>query len=116
MGAEKEHLEISGRSKRKDKAQLKRNCGKSIHKVITDLNRIVKGWYNYFKHVDKWSMGTFDSFIRRRLRAILRAQQKRPGHGRCLRDHMEWPNAYFANLGLFTMKEARALEVASQSR
>jgi len=59
-------------------------------------------------------MGTFDSFIRRRLRAILRAQQKRPGHGRCLRDHMEWPNAYFANLGLFTMKEARALEVASQ--
>jgi len=96
--------------------KTKRNCGKSIHKVITDLNRIVKGWYNYFKHVDKWSMGTFDSFIRRRLRAILRAQKKRPGHGRSLRDHMEWPNAYFANLGLFTMKEARALEVASQSR
>ena len=31
-------------------------------------------------------------------------------------DHKKWPNAYFAKLGLFTMAEARALMVASQSR
>lgn len=96
--------------------KTKRNCGKSIHKVIADLNKTLKGWYNYFKHVNRWSMGTFDSFVRRRLRAILRAHKKRPGHGGCLRDHMEWPNTYFANLGLFTMHEARAKEVAIRSR
>jgi RNA-directed DNA polymerase len=55
-----------------------------------------------------------DGFIRRRLRALLRKQEKRPGFGRCHADHRRWPNAYFAAQGLFTMTEARRL--ASQSR
>jgi RNA-directed DNA polymerase len=44
----------------------------------------------------------------------MRKQEKRPGMGRCYDDHRRWPNAYFANLGLFTM--ATAQQQASQSR
>ena len=47
-------------------------------------------------------------------RALLRKQDKRPGIGRCYADHRRWPNAFFAEEGLFTMTEARLL--ASQSR
>ena len=55
-----------------------------------------------------------DGFVRRRLRALKRKQEKRPGMGRCLSDHKRWPNAFFAELGLFTLTEAHAS--ASQSR
>lgn len=94
----------------------KRSCGRSINEVIGKLNLMLKGWYNYFKHVSKWNLNTFDAFVRRRLRAILRRQNKRPGFGRSLRDHNEWPNSYFADQGLFSMEKARALEIACQSR
>jgi len=53
-------------------------------------------------------------FIRRRLRSMLRKQKHRPGQGRCLNDHKQWPNSFFANLGLFTMSTAHQL--ARQSR
>jgi RNA-directed DNA polymerase len=50
-----------------------------------------------------------DGFIRRRLRAILRKQEHRPGGGQCLADHNRWSDAYFAAQGLFTMAKAHAL-------
>jgi len=100
----------------KIRSKTKRTCGKSIKYIIEDVNKTVRGWYNYFKHIDKWSMNTFDGFIRRRLRAILRKQNKRPGYGISIRDHREWRNSFFAKLGLFTMEEARIREIASQSR
>jgi RNA-directed DNA polymerase len=55
-----------------------------------------------------------DGFVRRRLRAILRKQERRPGQGRCLADHLRWSNAFFADHGLFTM--AAGLENARNSR
>lgn len=100
----------------KVRQMTKRTCGKSIEKVIEKLNPTLRGWYNYFKHVDKWDMNTFDAFVRRRLRAILRKFNKRPGFGRSSRDHKEWPNSFFANLSLFSMHKTRGLEIACQSR
>jgi hypothetical protein len=41
-------------------------------------------------------------------------KEKRPGRGHCLNDHRRWPNAFFAQQGLFTLTEAHA--VASRSR
>jgi RNA-directed DNA polymerase len=70
--------------------------------------------YGYFKHATPGTFKTLDGFVRRRLRAILRKQQKRPAMGLSRADHARWPNAFFAEQGLFTMVEARAL--ASQSR
>lgn len=94
----------------------KRTCGKSITKVIEQLNPLLRGWYNYFKHAYKTTFPLIDGFTRRRLRAILRAQEKRPAFGRAEEDSKRWPNRYFANLGLFTMEPHRAKEVACQSR
>jgi len=75
---------------------------------------MLKGWFGYFKQANPRVFQTLDALIRRRLRALLRKQEKRPGFGRCHADHYRWPNAYFGALGLFTMTEARLL--ASQSR
>jgi RNA-directed DNA polymerase len=100
--------------KDKIRAKTKRNEGNSIVYVIASLNPTLRGWYGYFQHAHRFTFSTIDGFVRRRLRAMLRKQKHRPGQGRCLRDHKQWPNAFFANLGLFTMSEAHKL--ARQSR
>ncbi len=99
----------------KDKVREKtrRSRGDSMRTIIDDLSPLIRGWWGYFKHAHRYTFSPLDGFIRRRLRAILRKQEKRPGRGRCYADHKRWPNAYFANLGLFTMVQARQ---ASQSR
>ena len=95
--------------------RTRRTVGQSMENVIKSLNPTLRGWFGYFKHADKRTFQKVDGFIRRRLRAILRKQEKRPGFGRCRADQMRWPNAFFASLGLFTLKEAHA-EIASQPR
>jgi len=100
----------------KIREKTKRNCGKSIKMIITDLNRTLKGWFNYFKHAHRPIFQAIDGFVRRRIRAILRRYEKRPGFGKTYADHVRWPNAYFAKLGLFTMKKEIDLILASQSR
>ena len=98
----------------KIRIKTKRNVGNSIDSVIASLNPTLKGWYGYFKHAQRRTFSLIDGFVRRRLRALLCRQKHRPGQGRCLRDHKQWPNAFFADLGLFTMYEAHRL--AYQSR
>ena len=100
--------------KTKIRSQTRRTEGKSLKQIVTGLNPMLRGWFNYFKHAQRGIFRILDGFIRRRLRALLRKQAKRPGAGRCLADHQRWPNAYFAAAGLFTMTEAR--QTASQSR
>ena len=100
--------------KDKIRAKTKRNVGNSIDYVIASLNPTLKGWYAYFQHAHRFTFSTIDGFVRRRLRAMLRRQKHRPGQGRCLNDHKQWPNAFFADLGLFTMSNAHRL--ARQSR
>jgi len=94
--------------------KTKRTRGDSLAKIIEDINPMLRGWFNYFKHADSVAQLGIDGLVRRRLRAILRKQEKRPGMGRCLNDHLRWPNTYFATRGLFTITAARVL--ASQSR
>jgi len=91
-----------------------RTCGKSMRAIIDKLNPMLRGWFGYFKHAMQWTFSSLDGFIRRRLRAILRKQQKKPGQGRCYADQSKWPNKYFAAAGLFSLKEA--WQTASQSR
>ena len=99
--------------KDKVREKTKRTRGGSLRTIIEDLTVMIRGWFGYFKHAERTTFGSLDGFIRRRLRAVLRKQEKRPGMGRCHDDHRRWPNAYFANLGLFTMEAAHR---ASQSR
>ena len=79
--------------------RTKRTVGQSMESVIKSLNPTLIGWFGYFKHAHKWTFKEVDGFVRRRLRAILRKQDKRPGIGRCLNDHMQWRNSYFATHG-----------------
>jgi RNA-directed DNA polymerase len=94
--------------------RTKRTRGDSLAKIIVDLNPTLRGWFNYFKHAHPNTFKWMDSFVRRRLRAMLRKQEKRPGMGICREDHKRWPNNFFAAQGLFTMHTAWML--ASQSR
>jgi RNA-directed DNA polymerase len=92
--------------KDKVRSKTKRTRGDSLRRIIDDLNPMLRGWFAYFKHARPLIFGILDGFVRRRLRAILRKQEKRPGTGRCKADHQRWPNAFFAELGLFTLKTA----------
>lgn len=100
----------------KDKLRSKtgRTRGVSLKSIIEELNPILRGWFGYFKQAHRTVFRMLDGFIRRRLRALLRKREKRPGGGRCHADQKRWPNAYFAEHGLFTLSGAHAL--ASQSR
>lgn len=94
--------------------KTRRTRGDSLACIIADLNPVLRGWFNYFKHTQPWVHQLTDGFVRRRLRAILRKQDKRPGMGQCRDDHRRWPNTFFATQGLFTLATARML--ASRSR
>ena len=91
----------------KVRAKTKRTRGHAMARIVQDLNPILRGWFEYFKQAAPSEFRILDGFVRRRLRAILRRQEKRPGFGRCADDHQRWPNAFFANLGLFALEAAR---------
>lgn len=84
----------------------RRANGKSMEEIIRSCNRVLVGWYAYFKHSHRWAFHELDSWLRMRLRSINRKRRKGKGRGRGL-DHIRWPNAYFANLGLFSMHTTR---------
>src|SRR5712671_1078059 len=88
------------------RAKTKRSCGQSLARVIGSLNPMLRGWFNYFKHAHPGTFKAVDQFVRRRLRAILRKQAKRPGFGTTHSDHLQWPNAFFAEAGLLAITTA----------
>jgi RNA-directed DNA polymerase len=83
--------------------KTRRTRGQSLTRIIADLNPMLRGWFGYFKHAHPNTFVRMDKFVRRRLRAVLRKQAKRPGFGNCRADHQRWPNAYFAKAGLVAL-------------
>ena len=84
-----------------------RTSGQSLPYIIEQLNPVLTGWFGYFKHSHFTTFDRLDAWVRMRLRSILRKWQKKTGRGRGS-DHQRWPNAYFAQLGLFTLQGAHA--------
>ena len=95
------------------RAKTRRTSGDSLATIVAEVNRVSRGWFEYFKHSHRTTFGRLDSWVRMRLRSILRRRHRGKGRGRGA-DHQRWPNAYFAEQGLFTM--TAALVVARQSR
>lgn len=83
----------------------KRNNGYSLQGIVKQVNQIVRGWFEYFKHSCAVTFTPLDAWIRMRLRSILRRRSHRTGRGRGS-DHQRWTNAYFAANGFFSMSEA----------
>ena len=96
------------------RSKTKRTSGHSMERIIWDVNQSTKGWFEYFKHSHKRTFSQFDGWVRMRLRSILRKRQRRIGVGRGY-DHQRWPNAYFAERGLFSMVTAHR-EVCQSSQ
>jgi RNA-directed DNA polymerase len=96
------------------RAKTRRTRGQNLKVVVVDLNRTLRGWFGYFKHAYPSIFLDLDQMIRRRLRAMLRKQERRPGMGNDRADHQRWPNAYFAKVGLFALHTA--WQTARQSR
>jgi RNA-directed DNA polymerase len=95
--------------------QTRRTQGQSLAAIIADVNRTVRGWFEYYQHSRRFIFAVLDSWVRMRLRSILRRRQGRHGRGRGA-DHQRWPNAFFAQLGLFSLVAAHAAVCQSSRR
>jgi RNA-directed DNA polymerase len=99
------------------RTKTKRTSGHSMTQIIADVNRTLRGWFEYFKHSYRPTFRMEDGFIRRRLRSILRKRSRRKGSARAHgADQSRWPNAYFAKLGLYSLQDAHALACQSSRR
>lgn len=76
----------------------------SIETICMELTAVLRGWFYYFRHC-RWTIfADLDSKIRSRLRRLLlRRHRNNPLR---LPRHERWPNDYFANAGLFSLREA----------
>ena len=93
--------------------RTRRTSGHSLERIIELINPILRGWFAYFKHSHSYAFTSVDGWVRRRLRTILRRRQHRRGLARGA-DHQRWPNAFFQQMGLFTMTEAHRLLIQSR--
>jgi RNA-directed DNA polymerase len=95
--------------KLKDKlrAQTKRNNGQSLACIIRQVNRTLRGWFGFFQHSYWTTFRNVDSWLRGRLRSLLRRRAGGRGHGRG-RDQQRWPNAFFAAQGYYSLTLAHA--------
>jgi RNA-directed DNA polymerase len=85
--------------------------------IVADVNRTLRGWFEYFKHSYRPTFRMEDGFVRRRLRSILRKRSRRKGSAKANgADQTRWPIAYFAALGLYSLQDAYALVCQSSRR
>lgn len=87
------------------RAHTRRSNAHSLQEIMSRLNPVLRGWFDYFKHSRPWWMTELDHWVRSRLRHILRKRAKRRGMSRG-RENAEWPNAFFAQMGLFSLAAA----------
>jgi RNA-directed DNA polymerase len=94
-----------GKLKDSIRAKTRRTNGNSLAWIVGTLNATLQGWFGFFRHCH-WNVFTdMDSWVRGRLRSLLRKRAGRQGRGRGA-DHQRWPNLYFADQGLFSLHEA----------
>ena len=78
--------------------------GRSLGEIIAKANPILRGWRAYFRDSHPTGLSGPDGWLRRRLRAMLRKREKRPGYGLSEADSRRWPNRWFAAQGLFSLE------------
>lgn len=88
--------------------KTRRANGHALLVIIEDVNRTLSGWFEYFKHSHDTTFRQQDSWVRMRLRSILRKRHRLPGRGRGA-DHQRWPNTFFTSQGLSSLAAAHEL-------
>jgi RNA-directed DNA polymerase len=97
------------------RAKTRRTSGHSLKFIIADVNRVLRGWFTYFQHSRPFVFAPLDRRVRQRLRAILRKRRKRRGVAKGW-DFHRWPNAFFADQGLYSLVAAHASACQSSRR
>jgi RNA-directed DNA polymerase len=92
-----------------------RSNGRSLAGIIEEVNHTLRGWFEYFKHSNKWTFPSIDSWVRRRIRSILRKRVGLKGISRG-HDHQRWPNRFFRDHGLYSLVEAHGTLLQSSRR
>lgn len=92
--------------------QTPRNSGQSLNAIIAGINRRLRGWAGYFRGGVVHQHERVDEWLRMRLRSLLRRRDKRKGRGHGL-DHQRYPNAFFVEQGLISLKALASVKRAS---
>jgi RNA-directed DNA polymerase len=91
------------------RAKTRRTQGHSLKVIVKDVNRTLRGWFEYFKQSHRNTFRPLDAWVRMRLRSILRKRRGGKGRGRGS-DHHRWPNAFFAKQGFHPLSNLYAWE------
>jgi RNA-directed DNA polymerase len=89
------------------RTKLPRGRSGNMRQIVRELNPILRGWYGYFKYSLPSAMERADQWVRERTRHILRRRRKGQGMVKG-RERVEYPIAWFAAQGLFSLKNAQA--------
>ena len=85
------------------RAKTSRLDGRSLSEIVADVNRSLRGWYQYFQHSKANTFSALDGYVRRRLRSLLQWRLDGRGKGTGAA-HQRWPNEWFARCGLLSLK------------
>jgi len=91
-----------GKLKDRVRAQTARLDGRNWERIVTGLNRSLRGWYQYFQHSQANTFATVDGYVRRRLRSLLEKRRGRTRQGLGAAQQ-RWPNEWFAHGGLLSL-------------
>ena len=80
-----------------------RKSGESLDVIILRLERMTRGWFNYFRHCHWNIFKDYDGMIRRRLRRMLLKRHRR--NKKRLPRNQRWPNSFFAEHGFTSLNE-----------
>ena len=93
-----------GKLKEALRSKTRRTEGRSLKAICQDLNGVLQGWFEYFKHGKSNVFETIDGYTRGRLRSILRKRGGGHGRGRGC-DHQRWSNDFFHAQGLISLSQ-----------
>ena len=93
------------------RALTPRKSGDSLECMIARINKSLIGWFHYFRHC-LWNIfEAYDAMVRRRLRRLL-LKRNRKNPLRLSRTD-RWPNSFFTDHGLYSLREAHIRFVQS---
>jgi RNA-directed DNA polymerase len=88
-----------------------RKSGHSLEFTIKQLNQVLHGWFNYFRHCTWNIYRDYDGMIRRRLRRLLLKRHRL--NPKRLSRTQRWPNQFFADAGLTSLNQCHMRFVQS---